>query len=126
MTKPVIAPGGYWFLRNRNPASWLSWWAVLLAALLAGTPALALPRYAATYGQSCVLCHENPTGGGLRNLYATQYLIPEEIAARGWPGEDEDGFLALQLMGNYWDIETGADAGGDSYHEAELMLHFFY
>jgi len=45
----------------------------------------ALPRYAASYGQSCVLCHQNPTGGGLRTLYATQDLIPRELASRPWP-----------------------------------------
>lgn len=41
-----------------------------------------LPRYSAVYGQDCQLCHQDPTGGGLRSLYATQYLIPTEIAAR--------------------------------------------
>jgi hypothetical protein len=40
----------------------------------------ALPRYSAQYGQSCQLCHTNPTGGGLRNLYATQYIVPNELA----------------------------------------------
>ncbi|MDO9171814.1 MAG: hypothetical protein Q7W29_08280 [bacterium] len=49
------------------------------------TPADALPRYSARYGQSCLLCHENPTGGGMRSAYAAEYLIPEELAAPSSP-----------------------------------------
>lgn len=44
--------------------------------------ARALPRYSARYQQNCNLCHTNPTGGGLRELYATQYLIPSEFAIK--------------------------------------------
>ncbi len=40
----------------------------------------ALPRYAARYEQKCALCHVNPSGGGLRNTYAGQWIVPEEIA----------------------------------------------
>jgi hypothetical protein len=55
--------------------------AALAAALL--TPAAsALPRYAASYGQKCLLCHDDPAGGGKRSAYATQYLIPEEMVIR--------------------------------------------
>ena len=54
---------------------------VLLVLWTAADDAMALPRYTARYGQDCRLCHVNPTGGGLRNAYATQYLIPEEIAS---------------------------------------------
>jgi len=64
---------------------------VFASAMLENGQASALPRYSAQYGQNCVLCHVNPTGGGLRSEYATQYLIPEEIAARGWKeGEMEN------------------------------------
>jgi hypothetical protein len=56
--------------------------AVVLTVLwTAADSAMALPRYTASTGQDCRLCHVNPTGGGLRNTYATQYLIPEELAA---------------------------------------------
>ena len=48
----------------------------LLPALRAG----ALPRYSARYEQNCSLCHVNPSGGGMRSGYATQQLIPKEIA----------------------------------------------
>ncbi|MBK9304993.1 MAG: DUF2892 domain-containing protein [bacterium] len=56
-----------------------------LAASLGAAPADALPRYSARYGQSCLLCHENPTGGGMRSAYAAEYLIPEELAAPSSP-----------------------------------------
>lgn len=42
--------------------------------------AYAVPRYTARYEQKCALCHINPSGGGLRNAYASQQLVPQEIA----------------------------------------------
>lgn len=41
-----------------------------------------IPRYSARYGQKCLLCHQSPTGGGMRSLYASRFLVPKEIAAR--------------------------------------------
>lgn len=63
--------------------------------LLATLPAArsgALPRYSARYEQNCQLCHVNPGGGGMRSAYATQQLIPKEIAMS--PGRPE----ALALL----------------------------
>jgi hypothetical protein len=60
--------------------------AAILATVVLVPPARALPRYSARYGQSCLLCHENPTGGGMRSAYAAEYLIPEELAAPSSPG----------------------------------------
>lgn len=57
-----------------------------IVTTLAGVNALvafqarAMPRYSARYEQKCGLCHLNPTGGGLRTAYASQKLVPEEIA----------------------------------------------
>lgn len=71
-------------------------WDLALAMALAAAGILlgcahraeALPRYSARYGQSCILCHANPTGGGMRSLYASQFIVPEELAARNaGPGE---------------------------------------
>jgi len=53
---------------------------VFLLALATG--AHAIPRYSTRYDQNCNLCHANPTGGGLRNLYATKFIIPEELTAK--------------------------------------------
>lgn len=50
--------------------------------------AAALPRYSAQYGQSCHLCHTNPTGGGQRNLYASQYIVPSELTITRLPEEE--------------------------------------
>ncbi len=50
--------------------------------------AAALPRYSARYGQSCHLCHYNPTGGGMRSLYASQYILPAEMTITRLPEEE--------------------------------------
>jgi hypothetical protein len=54
----------------------------VLAAVLLGlaSEAGAIPRYAARYRQNCTLCHQNPAGGGLRSLYASQFIVPNEMA----------------------------------------------
>jgi hypothetical protein len=73
-----------WTLRAHKPRT-ARWGAglVLGVAALSGLGALeagAVPRYSARYEQNCMLCHVNPTGGGMRSAYATQSLIPKEIA----------------------------------------------
>jgi hypothetical protein len=77
---------------------------VLLAAL-ASSPAQALPRYSARYQQNCSLCHISPTGGGMRSLYASQYLVPQEMA---WstPGDDLLELIDPQVSKS---ITLGAD-----------------
>jgi hypothetical protein len=51
-------------------------------------PSAATVRYAARYEQDCHLCHTNPTGGGQRTLYASQFLAPTELAAKWLRFED--------------------------------------
>lgn len=53
--------------------------AFVLIVLLVSS-AHAVPRYSARYEQKCALCHTNPSGGGMRTLYASQYLVPEEMS----------------------------------------------
>ena len=56
-------------------------WLVLSALVgFAASPALATPRYSMKVGQKCNLCHSNPTGGGQRDPYASQYLLPTRLA----------------------------------------------
>lgn len=63
-------------------------WVVLV---LGASQASAVPRYSARYEQRCALCHVNPSGGGLRASYASQKLVPEEIAwSRAKPRALED------------------------------------
>ena len=61
--------------------------ALAAAAALLGSapPAAAIPRFAARYGQTCILCHQDPTGGGLRSLYASQFLVPNELVMARLP-----------------------------------------
>ena len=54
--------------------------AVTAVVALNAPPSTAMPRYSARYEQKCALCHVNPSGGGLRTAYATQRLVPDEIA----------------------------------------------
>lgn len=69
--------------------------AVLIAgcAVIAAawSDAVAVPRYAARYGQNCNLCHHDPSGGGLRSLYASQFLVPAEMAWRAPQADAQAG-----------------------------------
>ncbi len=80
---------------------------MLAAACAAGAaaPAAALPRYAARYAQGCNLCHLNPTGGGLRSLYASQYLVPAELVMYR-PNEAQMAKINPQIGEN---VTLGAD-----------------
>jgi hypothetical protein len=59
---------------------------VLLAALVVTSSALAEPYYSVLFGQSCFLCHQNPTGRGLRSTYGSQYFAPRYLPT--WPPSD--------------------------------------
>ncbi|MGD9548835.1 MAG: hypothetical protein AB7V45_15005 [Candidatus Krumholzibacteriia bacterium] len=90
--------------------------ALAAAGTLLGTAhrAEALPRYTPRYGQSCILCHANPTGGGMRSLYASQYIVPEELAAgNSGPGEGLADFSPA-LSPN---VTVGADVRSLVYQE---------
>ena len=64
----------------------------------------AVPRYSARYGQRCGLCHVNPSGAGMRTTYASQQLVPEELA---WGhGRDSLSLPSPQLSPN---VTIGAD-----------------
>lgn len=64
---------------------------ITLIVLIFGNNALATPRYAATYGQSCNLCHVNPTGGGMRTLYGAQFFSKMDM-----PWNPETDFESLE------------------------------
>ncbi|MEZ5065576.1 MAG: hypothetical protein R3B81_12660 [bacterium] len=76
--------------------------ATLLGLGIVSGPALATPRYSLEAGQNCTLCHQNPSGGGMRSAYATQYLIPERFALRA-PARLPDPQIGA-------DLSVGADA----------------
>ena len=60
---------------------------LLALAVLLPAGVQATPRYAARYRQNCNLCHHNPTGGGMRSSYASQYLVPTEMVIKPLPPE---------------------------------------
>jgi len=111
--------------------------AVLAFAMLQSQSAHALPRYTAQYGQSCILCHVNPSGGGMRSEYASQFLVPEEIAAKGWSAEEMDYIsprispnitLGVDLRSLLYQQEGGNGSGfamqGDLYVNVEMSSRF--
>jgi hypothetical protein len=78
--------------------------ALALSLFVAGS-AFAVPRYTARYQQNCTLCHQNPTGGGMRSLYATQYLVPNELSMRKLSDEAIDKI--------HPDVSTSVTLGAD-------------
>ncbi len=54
---------------------------VCLIALGTGI-AYAEPHYTAMFGQSCFLCHTNPSGRGMRSLYGSQFFGPTYLPVK--------------------------------------------
>jgi hypothetical protein len=66
----------------------------------------ALPRFAVSNGSSCIVCHVNPTGSGLRNDYGSNIVSLEELPLERWldkGNEDWDGYISdhLQIGGDF-------------------------
>lgn len=86
-----------------------------MAAAAAPLPADAVPRYALKVGQSCILCHQSPSGGGQRSAYASAYLVPERLAmARDAPPAPDRQLTDEILIGadlrTFWLDAEDADA----------------
>ncbi len=52
---------------------------ITLAILILASNAFSVPRFAAKYNQKCGLCHVNPTGCGMRDIYGAQYFAQNEL-----------------------------------------------
>ena len=66
----------------------------------------ALPRFGVQNGTSCIACHVNPTGSGLRNDYGSNVVALEELPLERWldkGNEDWDGYIGdhLQIGGDF-------------------------
>ncbi len=55
---------------------------LVMGILLICGSSWAVPRYSAMYGQSCALCHIDPSGGGARSLYGAQYFAHSELPVK--------------------------------------------
>lgn len=98
---------------------------VLAAVVLCTASAQAVPRWALSYQQDCHLCHVDPSGGGMRSLYASQFLVPGELAARWLDFEAIEALPSPQVNEQ---ITVGADfrllyKGGS--HEPGEIQNFF-
>ena len=66
----------------------------------------ALPRFAVSNGSSCIACHVNPTGSGLRNSYGNDIVALEELPLERWldkGNENWNGYISdhLQVGGDF-------------------------
>jgi len=66
--------------------------AVILNILILISTAYGLPKFTAQYEQKCNLCHINPTGGGIRNAYGSQFFALTEMAVHKTAFEDVSSF----------------------------------
>jgi len=65
--------------RKGNPV--IRWTCILLtvSGMLGGDWSYALPNLSMEYGQSCFLCHVDPSGGGPRSLYGGQFVARTDL-----------------------------------------------
>ena len=66
----------------------------------------ALPRFSVINGASCIVCHVNPTGSGLRNTHGNDVVALEELPLKRWlnkGNEDWDGYITdnIQIGGDF-------------------------
>ena len=66
----------------------------------------ALPRFSVEESSSCMNCHINPIGGGMRNDHGTNVYNLDELTLRNWISdgdEDWDGFISdhIQIGGEF-------------------------
>ena len=62
------------------------------------TSLFALPRFSVEESTSCMNCHINPTGAGMRNDYGTNIYNLDELTIRKWisdGNEDWDGLVSV-------------------------------
>ncbi len=106
--------------------------AALLVVVLAES-APAIPRYAAQYGQKCHLCHQNPTGGGMRTPYASQFLVPTEMSLRKYEPEEWEFFdpqlgknvmIGMDLRTRYSYSEEKKDESSFFQMQGDLYVNF--
>ena len=79
---------------------------IYLLLIISINTLFALPRFALEQGSSCVNCHVNPTGSGMRNDHGTNVYNLDELTIRKWiskGNEDWDGSITdhIQIGGEF-------------------------
>ena len=61
----------------------------------------ALPRFAVANSASCIACHVNPTGSGMRNSHGNDVVALEELPLERWLNkgdENWDGYITENMQ----------------------------
>ena len=79
---------------------------IILIISLNLSSSFALPRFAVKNGASCIACHINPTGSGMRNSHGNDVVALEELPMKRWlekGDENWDGYITenLQIGGDF-------------------------
>ena len=86
----------------------------------------ALPRFSVEESTSCMNCHINPTGAGMRNDHGTNVYNLDELTIRKWISEgdeDWDGFITDHIqIGGEFRIQSfdGNESSGTFPMQAEI------
>ena len=103
----------------------------MIIGLLVAQTAFAEPQFAVQTGLKCVACHSNPTGGGIRNAFGSQWGQTElpsryvDVGEERWSGA-VSRYLAvgtnLRATGSYVDVPNESRQNEFDLEEARLYV----
>jgi len=109
--------------------------------LMIGTSmTFALPEYMVEYNQTCALCHHNPTGGGMRTLYGSQFFSYSDLPMKPKSFEEIQSILpkagdalqygfdlrSLYVFGHGYDDDENMQTQGNEYVLMQGDVYFAY
>src|SRR5687768_11358757 len=104
---------------------------ILIAGLFVAQATFAEPYFAVQTGLKCMACHSNPTGGGLRNTFGSnwgQTALPSryiEVGEDRWSGAISRYLSVgtnLRATGSYTDIPNESAQNEFDLDEARLYV----